>query len=65
MGDDCFETTKRLIDEKLTEVLRVALIVNSEGTTKTLMAENIYDALNLMGENVTHSSELGTSTCNK
>lgn len=65
VSDDCFNITKKIIDFKLHEILSTALIVNSEHQTKTLMADDIYDALWLLGHNVSQSSELGTSTCTK
>lgn len=65
VSDDCFNITRKLIDMKLHEILSTALIVNSEHQTKTLMADDIYDALWLLGHNVSQSSELGTTTCTK
>jgi len=61
-SDECFDTIRGLIRDKLDEVINVAMVVNSEHQTKTLMVENIYDALHLMNENVTHSMDLGKTT---
>ena len=65
LSDDCFNTVREIIDYKLMEILDVALIVNSEHQTKTLMSDDIYNAIHLLGYNITQSSELGTSTCSK
>lgn len=65
VSDECFDSIRGLIGEKLQEIINISMVVNSEHQTKTLMADNIYEALHLMGENVTHSTELGISTCSK
>ena len=65
VSDDCFPTIRHLISNHLTDVISASIVANSEHQTKTLMADDIYDALSLLGQNVTHSNELGTSTCSK
>lgn len=65
VSDDCFDVVRQLVSNHLDEVIKVAILVNSEHQTKTLMSDDIYDALNLIGSRVAQSSELGTSTCNK
>lgn len=65
LSDDCFETVRTLVGVKLSDVINTALVVNSEHQTKTLMADDIYEALYLLNHNVTQSNELGTSTCSK
>jgi len=65
MADECNETVKKLIDSYLTEIISTALIVNSERNTKTLMADDIYEALRIRGYNVSQSTDLGTTTCTK
>ena len=54
-----------MVGEYLTQVIVAALVVNSEHNTKTLMPEDIYEALRLRGYNVTQSHDLGTATCAK
>lgn len=49
----------------LAKIAVAALVVNSEHNTKTLMPEDIYEALRLLGYNVAQSRELGTTTCAK
>lgn len=65
ISDDCFVSIRKQIEDKLEDIIKVAMVVNSEIQTKTLMVDNIYEALHLMGENVTQSVDLGTTTCSK
>ncbi len=65
LSDDCYNTVRSLVRVYLAEVIIAALVVNSEHNTKTLMPEDIYEALRLRGYNVTQSHELGTTTCTK
>lgn len=65
VSNDCFNVVRGLISTKLHETISTANVVNSEHQTKTLMADDIYDALHLLGHNVTVSSDMGTATCAK
>ncbi len=65
LSDECFDSIRLLIGDKLEEVINISMVVNSEHNTRTLMGDNIYEALYLMNENVTQSTNLGTSTCSK
>jgi histone H3/H4 len=65
LSDDCYNSIRDLVKSQLSEIIVAALIVNSEHNTKTLMSEDIYDALHLRGYNVTQSNDLGTTTCTK
>lgn len=65
VSEDCFNNVRALIDQRLDSVIRAALVVNSEHQTKTLMPEDIYEALALTGQNLTMSHDLGTSTVAK
>ena len=65
VSDECFHAIRQLIDNRLNELVYAALIVNSEHQTKTLMSDDVYDAFTLLGNNVTQSNDLGTSTCSK
>jgi histone H3/H4 len=65
VSDDCFNAIRLLIANRLDDLVLAALVVNSEHQTKTMMSDDIYDAFSLIGENVSQSSELGTSTCSK
>jgi histone H3/H4 len=65
VSDECFDSIRFIISQRLESLITATLIVNSEHQTKTLMSEDVYDALSLIGSNVTQSSDLGTSTCSK
>jgi histone H3/H4 len=62
ISEDCFDAIRQDIYDRLDKVISVALVVNSEHQTKTLMPEDIYNALKLLGCNVTRSTAIGTST---
>jgi len=65
LSDDCYNSIRNLVENKLSDVINVALVVNSEHNTKTLMPEDIYEALFINGYNITQSNDLGTNTCVK
>jgi histone H3/H4 len=58
LSDDCFEPMRNLIGIKLSELIKTSIIVNSEHQTKTIMSNDIYQALHLLNYNVTESSDL-------
>jgi len=58
LSDDCFEPIRNLIGIKLYELIKTSIIVNSEHQTKTIMPNDIYQALHLLNYNVTESSDL-------
>ena len=61
MSEECVETIRKKACDKLREVLAGIRVVNSERQTKTVMVDDVYDALRMFGYNVTESSVLGTS----
>ena len=65
LSDDCYNSIRNLVETKLSDIINVALVVNSEHNTKTLMPEDIYEAFYMNGYNITQSSDLGTNTCVK
>ena len=65
ISDDCYAEVRKLVDDKLKQVVDTALIVNSERHTKTIMTDDVYDAFSLLGHNVGRSNDLGTKTCAK
>lgn len=62
MSEDCFPLIRSLIVLKLSFLLEKVLIINSEHGTKTILPTDIYDTLSVLGENLTQSTELGTTT---
>lgn len=60
LSDDCHDTIRKLIDTKLNEIIKSISIVNSEHNTRTIMVNDVYDALQLLNHNVTSSNDLST-----
>lgn len=65
ISEDCYDTIRQIFESKLDEIIKTILIVNSEHQTKTIMQQDIYDALEILGYNVAKSTNLGLSTCTK
>jgi len=65
LSDDCYNNIRKTAEKYLSDIIVAALVVNYEHNTKTLMPEDIYEALRLRGYNVTQSHDLGTTTCAK
>lgn len=65
ISDDCLDLTRAIMCKKLDEIIRTVLIVNDERQTKTLMPEDVYEALSLLDNNLARTTEMGTSTCSK
>jgi histone H3/H4 len=65
ISEECFPLIKALIVQRLQYILDKSLIINNEHGTKILMPNDIYQALSVIGENLTASTDLGTTTFNK
>jgi histone H3/H4 len=65
LSEECYNNIRGIVNAELSDIIVASLVVNSEHNTKTLMPEDIYEALRLRGHNVTQSTELGTATCAK
>lgn len=65
LSDNCYDVLRKLVDDKLEEVIRITMIVNSLKHTKTLMTEDLQDAISLMGTKLSDSNCIGTNTYNK
>jgi histone H3/H4 len=65
ISDDCYDEIRDIMLYRLDKVVKASLVVNAQRQNKTLMAEDVYDALALMGENLTPSNYLGTSSITK
>ncbi len=63
ISEDCYPVIHDSIGAVIEDVIGVALLVNAARSTKTLMEEDIHDALRLKGYNVAQSTDLGVSTC--
>jgi len=58
LSDDCHEMIRKIIENKLGEVLNTVLCVNSEHNTKTILSSDVYDALHILNHKITASTEL-------
>lgn len=65
LSEECHNTVRVLVEQYLDDVISAALVVNSEHNTKTLMPDDIYEALRLRGYHIAQSHDLGTTTCAK
>lgn len=65
ISEECFDRIRKLVTQRLNFIIYYALIINSQHQTKTLMTDDIYDALSMIGENLTRSHELSTVTITK
>ena len=63
ISEPTIDLIRQLTYLRASEILDASLIVNDENQTKTLMPNDLYGALHLLGINVTASDELGTSGC--
>jgi histone H3/H4 len=62
LSDDCFETIRHVMNNKIDELIKTILIVNSEHKTKTIIVNDVYESLQILNHNVTESSELNTKS---
>jgi histone H3/H4 len=60
ISDDSFEHIRNVVIDRITDVLKTVIIVNSESETKTFMTSDLYDALSILGENLCKSTDLGS-----
>jgi len=57
MSDDCVNPIRNLIGMELDRILSTVLIVNEQHATKTIMPDDIYEALGLLGTHVAKTEE--------
>jgi histone H3/H4 len=62
LSDDCFETIRHVMNNKIDEIIKTMLIVNSEHKTKTIIVNDVYESLQILNHNVAESSELNTKS---
>lgn len=58
LSEECYGSIRIQVQKMLEEVLTLALIVNSESNTKTLMSKDVYEAIKHMGYNMASSSTI-------
>lgn len=57
MSDDCVVPIRNLIGMELDKILQTTLIVNQQHATKTIMPDDVYDALAICGIHVAKTEE--------
>ena len=62
LSDDCFETIRNVANNKIDELIKTILIVNSEHKTKTIIVNDLYESLQILNHNITESSDLNTKS---
>lgn len=65
IAEECFPSIRAVLVQRLQTVLDTVHVVNSENNTKTLMVDDVYNALNILGDSLTQSQDLGTTTLAK
>lgn len=62
LSEDCYEQVNDYIDDFLYKILKVIYMVNKNKNNKTVLTEDIYDALKLLGYNLSKSTDIGKNT---
>ena len=57
------DVMRDLLTSKAREICKTILIVNQQSGTRTIMPQDAYDALDLMGVKLTKTENMGDSTC--
>ena len=65
MSTECLEVLRAALVTELDRVSGVIKLVNRERKIKTVMPEDVYEALNLMGKSMAVSKNLGTKVVGK
>jgi histone H3/H4 len=58
ISDESVNTIKSVMNDKLIEILNLSIIVNNENQTKTLMPQDIYTSLELLGVNLAETNHV-------
>lgn len=65
ISDDCYDLIRTIISLRLKELCKVINIVHSQKNTKTIMADDVYEAFSQLNLAITTSSELEIKPCSK
>lgn len=65
ISEDCFPAIRAVLVQQLQTVMDAVHVVNSEHQTKTIMISDVYNALSILGINMTQSHDIGTTTLTK
>lgn len=60
LSENCFPMISQICTLQLKKIIDTALIINSGHQKKTIMVEDIYGAMSILGHDVAHSTDLGT-----
>lgn len=58
ISGECHDTIQEIIAKKLEDITRLVKITNSQGSTKTIMPEDVYTAFRISGNNIAKTTEL-------
>ena len=64
MSDSCVDTIRNLIGIKLHEILSIVDVINDQRNIKTIMTDDIYNSMDLLGIKLARSTDLDKSTYN-
>ena len=64
-SDSCYIEINGLIEKKIEEIVVSMMVVNSESQIKTLMVNDLYSTLRLLGVNLAVTDDMYKSTCSK
>jgi histone H3/H4 len=62
LSEDCYKEVNSYIDSFLYKILNVIYMVNRSKNNKTILTDDLYDALKLLGHNLSKSTDIGTNT---
>ena len=65
ISEECYPCIENLIASEMEEILKLALIFNKMRGNKTILSEDVYDALENMGRVVARSEDLNPVTIEK
>tara|TARA_B000000557_G_scaffold249613_1_gene235210 strand:+ start:347 stop:601 length:255 start_codon:yes stop_codon:yes gene_type:complete len=58
MSDDCVDVIRSLIAMRLNDILKSTVAVNDQSSTRTIMLDDIYTAMQFNGINVAKSDDI-------
>jgi len=63
ISEDSYAVIQEMINDMLSDIIHTTIAIKAGNNTKTIMAENVYKALDIEGHNVARSKDLSTSIC--
>lgn len=57
ISEDCITPLRNILSMELDRILYTVAVVNQQHTTKTIMPDDVYDALTLLGINVAKTED--------